>query len=183
MPNQTSIPEPNALRKAILSPEELVDHMEGRGITFTRMTKNDAAKYLRTNNNYFRLAAYRKNYDKHRGGKLDAKYVGLDFAMLVELSKLDMYLRDEFLLLTLDVEHFAKVKLLGRIESEDEDGYALVQDFIHQYDYIKPDGSPSNRLNEEIQRGADGAYVSGLIDHYPLGRMPVWVLFELISFG
>lgn len=157
--------------------------MESRGITFTHMTKRDAAKYLRINNNYFRLAAYRKNYDKHQGGKLDGKYVGLDFAMLVELSKLDMYLRDVLLLLTLDIEHFAKVKLLGRVENEGEDGYALVQDFVHQYDHTNQDGSLSNQLADEIKRGADGAYVSDLIDHYPLDRMPVWVLLELISFG
>ena len=157
--------------------------MERRGITFTHMTKLDAAQYLRSNNNYFRLGAYRKNYDKRQGGELDGKYVGLDFAMLVELSKLDMYLRDELLLLTLDIEHFAKVKLLGRIEDEGEDGYSLVQDFRRQYDVTSPSGSLSNKLADEIQRGADGAYVSDLIDHYPLDHMPVWVLLELISFG
>ena len=183
MLSQTSSQDSSVPRKAILTPEELVNHMEDRGITFTLMTKSDAAKYLRANNNYFRLAAYRKNYDRRQGGKLDGKYVGLDFAMLVELSKLDMYLRDELLLLTLDIEHFAKVKLLSRIENQGEDGYSLVQDFVHQYDHTRQDGSLSNQLADEIQRGADGAYVSDLIDHYPLKRMPVWVLLELISFG
>ena len=39
--------------------------------------------------------------------------------MLVDLSIVDMLLRYEMLPLTLDVEHFAKVKLLKRIEMED----------------------------------------------------------------
>lgn len=38
--------------------------------------------------------------------------------MLVDLSIVDMLLRYEMLPLTLDVEHFAKVKLLKRIETE-----------------------------------------------------------------
>ena len=39
--------------------------------------------------------------------------------------------------LTLDVEHFAKVKLLKRIETEREDGYAVVSEFISSYDGMK----------------------------------------------
>ena len=53
--------------------------------------------------------------------------------MLVDLSIVDMLLRYEMLLLTLDVEHFAKVKLLKNIEMEGEDGYAVVSDFISFY--------------------------------------------------
>lgn len=86
--------------------------------------------------------------------------------MLVDLSIVDMLLRYEMLPLTLDVEHFAQVKLLKRIEMEGEDGYAVVSDFISTYDGTKPDGTPCNSLKDEILRGKNGPYTGGLIAGY-----------------
>lgn len=77
-----------------------------------------------------------------------------------------MLLRYEMLLLTLDVEHFAKVKLLKSIEMEGEDGYAVVSDFISSYNGTKPDGTPCNSLKDEILRGKNSPYTGGLIARY-----------------
>lgn len=82
------------------------------------MSEDDARVYLEKNSNYFRLRAYRLGFPKVEEGNRKGEYANLDFMMLVDLSIVDMLLRYEMLPLTLDVEHFAKVKLLKRIETE-----------------------------------------------------------------
>ncbi len=77
-----------------------------------------------------RIYAYRKNFDKHVGGGLDGKYVGLDFGQLRLLSNTDRMLRDLLLVMTLDVEHFAKVRLLALAEDHGEDGYGVLRDYL-----------------------------------------------------
>ena len=43
-------------------------------------------------------------------------YISLDFAYLKELSTLDMYLREIILKMTIDIEHFLKVKMLNDLQ-------------------------------------------------------------------
>lgn len=50
--------------KPIKSAAELVAHMQKKGITFDIVSPEDAALYMENNNNYFRVASYRKNYNK-----------------------------------------------------------------------------------------------------------------------
>ena len=94
-----------------------------------------------------------------------------------------MLLRYEMLPLTLDVEHFAKVKLLKRIEMEGKDGYAVVSEFISFYDCRKPDGAPCNSLKDEILRGKNSPYTGGLITRYANFDFPAWAFIEVVSFG
>ncbi|MEE1101868.1 MAG: Abi family protein [Agathobacter sp.] len=59
-------------------------------------------------------------------------YYNLDFAYIVELSKLDMYLRKIILELCLDVEHYLKVRLMNDLTNNNsEDGYNIVELFLH----------------------------------------------------
>lgn len=84
----------NFIDKPMRSPSELIAMLrDDKGITFNYMSEADAESYLSDRNNYLRTASYRKNYDKHTTGENAGKYIQLDFAYLVELSKLDMYLR------------------------------------------------------------------------------------------
>ena len=94
------------------------------------MSEDDARAYLEKKSNYFRLRAYRLGFPKVEEGARKWEYANLDFKMLVDLSIVDRLLRYEMLPLTLDVEHFATVKLLKRIEMEGEDGYAVVPEYI-----------------------------------------------------
>ncbi|MEF9877785.1 MAG: Abi family protein, partial [Gordonibacter sp.] len=80
---------------------------------FIRCSETDAFEYLATKNFYFKVTAYRKLFEKHADGELDGKYIDLDFAQLVELASLDQRLREALLPMTLDVEHFAKVKIMS----------------------------------------------------------------------
>lgn len=107
-----------ANRKPWLTASEQIDHLKSRGVHFSLMSEDDARAYLEKNSNYFRLRAYRLGFPKVEEGTRKGEYANLDFKMLVDLSIVDMLLRYEMLPLTLDVEHFAKVKLLKRIETE-----------------------------------------------------------------
>lgn len=110
------------VRKSWLTPSQQVAHLKSEGVGFRICSESDAEEYLKRNNNYFRLKSYRTNFSRVEGGLNDGKYIGLDFGMLTDLSIIDMRLRNEMLPLTLDVEHFAKVRLLGRMEEPQEDG-------------------------------------------------------------
>ena len=69
--------ERNHLMKPMLTEEQLVTHLKDKGVTFQLYTESDAVDYLRNNNNYYKLASYRKNYDKYQGGESAGKYIGL----------------------------------------------------------------------------------------------------------
>lgn len=61
-----------------------------KGVVFNIMNEDVAKKFLRYNNYYFKLKSYASNYPVN---PKTGKYVNLEFAYLVELSKIDMYFR------------------------------------------------------------------------------------------
>ena len=91
--------------KDLLTAEGLVTHMENKGITFNRISKEDAQSFLENNNYYMKLASYRANYKKYPTGPKADQYIGLDFSCLQELSKLDMRIRYLAFQMALDIEH------------------------------------------------------------------------------
>ena len=72
--------------KPMLTPSELIKHLESKGVKFELINKEDAQKYLEENNNYFKLVSYRKNFPKYENGENIGKYIDLDFKMLMDLS-------------------------------------------------------------------------------------------------
>lgn len=161
--------------KILLTAEELVDHMEKKGITFNRISKEDAQNFLKHNNYYMKLASYRANYKKYQNGSKVDQYIGLDFSCLQELSKLDMRIRYLAFQMALDIEHFLKVQLLNNIENNpDEDGYKIIQKFLAK--------DQSFGILRKIRAHKASAYCKDLIEkYYPY--FPAWVFVELISFG
>ena len=137
----------NRNNKPMLSVSQQIDHLEKKGVMFNLYAVEDAKNYLRYNNNYFKLTSYRKNYDKYQGGDKDGKYVNLDFAYLKDLSIIDMKLRYLLLQLALDIEHYAKLKILRLIEENDEDGYSICEEFFEQLS----DGQ-KEKLKHEVER-------------------------------
>lgn len=173
-----------------LSPEELVEKMKSKNIRFELMSEADAIEYLRVNNNYFRTASYRKNYDKHFCGKNKGKYIDLDFACLTELSTIDMHLRFIILKMCLDLEHSLKVNFLSDITlNNNEDGYSIVKTFLDNNKYILTD----------IYYKRNSVYVGDLISKFFTFKVdrdaeedffnnveincPIWAFMEIISFG
>jgi len=165
--------------KPIKSAQELVSHMQQKGITFHIVSPDNAADYMRNNNNYFRVASYRKNYNK----QLDAnqnpidKYVNLDFGYLQDLAIIDMELRYTFLQLSLDIEHFTKLELLREIENHNEDGYQIVIDYINSLD-----AEHKKHLQRELEQNRNSIYTGDIYKKY-ISNLPVWVFLELIPLG
>lgn len=170
-------------RKPWLTPRDQIEHLKSKGVRFNLMSEQEAECYLENNSNYFRLRAYRTGFSKVEEGSRKGEYSNLDFKMLVDLSIIDMLLRYQMLPLTLDIEHFAKVKLLGVIEAHEEDGYGIVSDFIQSCDYARADGSVGNRVKEEISKGRTSPYLASLVGRYPLFDYPAWSFIEVITFG
>lgn len=137
-------------QKPWLTPWEQVSHLKSKGVRFRYMSEAEAVEYLTKNNNYFRLRSYRTGFPKVSDGKRKGEYVNLDFKMLVDLSIIDMLLRNEMISLTLDIEHFCKVDLLGRIEQHVEDGYEIVQDYLSEQDTFDSKGNVTNWVKKEI---------------------------------
>lgn len=78
--------------KPWLSPDEQVQQLKDKGVMFRLKDEPFAASYLMNNDTYFRIRSYRTNFAKHASGPNEGKYIRLDFAMLVDLATIDMYL-------------------------------------------------------------------------------------------
>ena len=176
------MPDGMRARKPMLTAKQQVEHLKSRGVRFELCSEGDAVEYLSDANNYLRAAAYRKLYFRQVDGDNPGDYVNLDFEDLVELSSIDRRLREALRFATIDVEHFAKMRLLRMCEEHGEDGYAIVSDYL---------ASISSRQRTRIEgafkaRGGEGRthdeYSGDLIAHYA-GEYPVWVFLEVTEFG
>lgn len=167
----------------LLTADQQIEHMRANGVKFEIMNESDAKSYLRTNNNYFRLRSYRHGFERVSDGPNRGKYVNLDFAMLTDLATIDMHLRYQMLPITLEVEHFSKVLLLDAIEDHGEDGKLIVDDFLSTCNRKDDEGKIQNPILCEIDKGRNGPYTNGIIEHYSESGYPVWAFLEVISFG
>ncbi len=172
--------------KPQLTPEEQVEHLRKKGVKFNYLSESEAVEYLSKNNNYFKLRAYRKSFEKYVGGDKDGTYIDLDFAMLKDLAIIDMRLRYAVLLMALDIEHFEKVRLLKYISESTNDGYDIVSRYLCDLKKIDDDSSNANApfasLMKEIRRNKDSDYCGGIIEKYDV-HYPVWAFVEIIPFG
>lgn len=173
----------------MLSVDDLILHMQNKGIVFEEMSVDSAKQYLHNNNNYFKLTSYRKNYPKYVTGPNLGKYECLDFAFLVELARIDVKLRHVILSMCLDIEHFLKVELIRAIEQDpNEDGYSIVLEYIFDsnntsFSERAKNVSPrANSILHKIKSNNKNPYCGGLITKYN-AEMPVWAFIEIISFG
>lgn len=173
----------NSALRPWLSPVQQVECLKEKGVKFELMSEDEAKDYLAQNNNYFRLGSYRRGFARVAEGKRKGEYIKLDFKMLVDLAVIDMLLRFEMLPITLDIEHYSKIKLLNKIESQDEDGYSLVSDYIDSYERTNSNGEPYNRVLDEIDKGNSSPYIAGILAKYKNREYPVWAFLELITFG
>lgn len=159
--------------KPKLNIDEQIEDLKNKNIKFNICNEKQAKEFLSHNNYYFKLKAYLRVYEKYNSSKMKGKYVDVDFAYLIELSTLDMYLRKEILSITLDIEHYLKVRLLKDVSNNpDEDGYNIVQSFFK--------GNPE--VKEKTIQKTKNSYCSRLIDNNK-DHFSIWVLVEILSFG
>lgn len=163
--------------KRKLTVEEQLQDMIDKNIQFELYSQEDAKKFLKYNNYYFKLKSYARNYNINSQTK---KYYNLDFAYLVELSKLDMYIRKIVLELSLDVEHYLKVRLMNDLSNNDEeDGYNIIGLFLQYHSNAEAD----------IQGKADKySFCADLAEKHlneykEPKELALWNIVELLSFG
>ena len=173
--------------RPLLTVEQQIAHLKSKGVTFELCSEKEAADYLHTGNNLLRTSSYRKLFATKRQGPHSGEYAGLDFEHLRTLSSLDRQLRQCFLDISIDIEHFARVRVLDQCEAQGEDGYQIVRDYMAQLNH-----GGRNHLEGGLKaRGSNGLtrdeYSGGLIAKHLGGdehidRMPVWVLLETVEF-
>lgn len=157
-----------------LTVPEVIEYCKNdMGITFNLMDEQNAAEFLCKNNYFFRLKQYAEiATEKTKKGK----YVGIDFAHLVELSTIDMFFRKLMLKMTIDFEHNLKVKLVNECQSNPADnGFQVVKFFLNANPRIR--SAVSNATNNNIT-----FYNKQAFDKYE-GYHSVWSLVELLSFS
>lgn len=169
--------------KPALTVKQQIEHLKTRGVKFELCSEAEAAEYLSRSNNYLRTASYRKLFPVREGGEHAGEYVGLDFAKLVALSQIDRRLREAMLLATVDVEHFARVKVNRLCEEHGEDGYAVVSDFFSSLDRDARRRMLGNLKRRAEEGAAHDMYTGDLLAHYGVDGLPVWVLTEALEFG
>ena len=163
--------------KPKLSLDGQIEHLKEKGVLFNIMDEAEARDYLGRHNNYFKLTAYRKNYDKHPAGENKDKYINLEFAYLVDIAVIDMQLRYRIVHMALDLEHHTKLQLLRKMDEYNEDGYQVVQDYIDSLDEKQ-----RKIFDSEINRNKGNIYCGDIIAKYE-GAFPVWAFIEIVPFG
>lgn len=167
--------------KQLLTTPQLISHLKRKGITFKYISEDEAADFLDNHNYFFKLYAYRANYQKIKSGKNAGKYFSLDFAYLKELSIIDYHLRILILNMTLNLEHSIKVMLIKDIEDNPaEDGYNLANVWN-----TLPPNFPAWIKSElkNIESHARTSYCQNIIQKYHGHDYPIWAVCELVSFG
>lgn len=162
------------MRKEKLSIEEQIIYMRDEsGIEFNIVDEDKAKEFLKYNNYYFKIKSYAKNYDKYIKGKNTGKYINLEFAYLLEMSKIDMYFRRFILRMTLDIEHLLKTQLLRDFsENKEEDGYNIIKKLFSQYPFIE----------QNIILKEKNSACSDLVIKYK-EDFAIWNIVEVLSFG
>lgn len=163
--------------KPKLSLDGQIEHLKEKGVLFNIMNETEAKEYLAQHNNYFKLTAYRKNYDKHPAGENKDKYINLEFAYLVDMAVIDMQLRYRIVHMALDLEHHTKLQLLRKMDEYGEDGYQVVQDYIDSLDEKQ-----RKIFDSEINRNKGNIYCGDIIAKYD-GAFPIWAFIEIVPFG
>ena len=156
---------------------EQIEDLKEKNIQFEKCKEEDAIKFLQYNNYFFKLKSYAHNFVRYSKVTMQHKYINLDFAYIVELSTLDMYLRKWIVSACLDIEHVLKTRLIKDITNNaEEDGYNIVKKYIDAYGY---------GVLSSLYANVDKSASSELIKKFKQDEehIPVWSFIETISFG
>ena len=173
--------------KYMLSIAEMINNLKSKNIKFEKMDENEAQNYLKYNNNYYNLTAYKNDFSKYPSpaGQYEGKYIDLDFAYLKDLSIIDMRVRLLLFKMVIDIEHYLKLKILNTIENiPEEDGYRIVNMYL-EYDY----NNNEKRLHNSIFKKLGSENYLKIFSKYDIDKdkrlenIPIWEFMEIITFG
>ncbi len=161
------------MKKKLTIDEQITYMKYTKNISFKNKEEEKEAKFFLQNSTYFfKLKSYAKLFDKN---KKDGKYWKLDYTQLVELSKIDLYLRRILFKMCLTIEHQLKLNLLNDIsENSEEDGYDIVKCFFLKYPNV------FESVKSKVSQTKDDYSSAILKKSYP--NIPVWSLIETLSF-
>ena len=157
--------------KKLTVPEIISYCKETLGITFNLKSEEEAAVFLAKHNYFFRLKQYADFGEKTKSGK----FINVDFGQMVELSTVDMFLRKLILKMTLDFEHYLKVKIINDSqENPADDGYAVVENFLETHNRVR-------HLIENLNNSSN-FYNRQVFDKYK-EKTSVWSIVEMLGFS
>lgn len=166
---------------------EMVPYLKAKNIKFIECSEDNAERYLKENNNYYNITAYKNNFTKYPCGELAGKYIDLDFAYLKDLSIIDYRTRIVLFKMIIDIEHYLKIRILNSIETiDDEDGYNIVNLYM-EHDYN--DAKFPKRVHDSIIKKVSNDYYKRIFLKYDVDKdkklenIPVWEFLEIITFG
>lgn len=164
--------EPIQSKSQKLLVSEIIEYCKNElGITFNLMDEEKAKEFIEKNNFFFRLKQYCSICTEQTKS---GKYIGLDFGHLVELSTIDMFLRKLLFKMTIDLEHYLKVKLVNECQNNPaDDGYEVVEKFLESH----------NRIKESIIQFAQIPGYGGTSFRKYAEAPAVWNFVEMIGFA
>ena len=159
--------------KEKLDIKEQIQNLKSKGIAFNIVNEETAECVLSYSTYLFKIKSYARNFDASNG-----RYLGLDFAHLFELSKIDMYFRRALFNILIDVEHCLKTNLLKDFSTLDKiTAKMLTADFLKS--------KLGKKTKNFLERPIKDRSVSKLLieNNSPPEQMPFWVLVEIIQLG
>jgi hypothetical protein len=114
--------------KKLTVPEIITYCKEDLGIAFNIKSEEEASVFLSKHNYFFRLKQYAEFGEKTKSGK----YTNVDFGHMVELSTIDMFFRKLILKMTIDFEHYLKVKIINDSQ-ENPAMYKVILSRIYEF--------------------------------------------------
>ena len=177
----------NTLRP-MMKISEMVPYLKEKNIKFEKMTDTEAEDYLRYNNNYYNVTAYKYNFERYFiDGKFVDKFIDLDFAYLKDLSIIDYRTRLILFKMIIDIEHYLKIRILNLIEDiYKEDGYRIVNMYLEK-DFN--DEKFPKKVHNGILKKVGSEYYHKVFSKYDIDKdtklenIPVWEFLEIITLG
>ncbi|WEA54609.1 Abi family protein [Lactococcus lactis] len=155
--------------KTKVSIADLYDSMLKRGITFNYHSKSEAIKIIEHTNYYYKVASFRKNFEKR-----DRLYINCDFSSLIDLATIDMHVRNYLLQMSLSAEHFIKTEISRLITvNSNEDGYSIVAEYEQQY---------PRSFDRVVSKFENTRYQKEMLAKRQ-SDMPIWVLMEHMDYS
>lgn len=147
---------------------ELVPYLKEKNIKFEKCSECEAEKYLRENNNYYNVTAYKNNFAKYQYGEFTGKYIDLDFAYLKDIAIIDYRTRLILFKMIIDIEHYLKIRILNSIEEiKNEDGYNIVNLYLEK-DFN--DEKYPRRVHDSIRKKVSNDYYQKIFCKYDLNK-------------
>ena len=162
---------------------EMVPYLKEKNIKFDIVSEESAEKYLRDNNNYFNVTAYKHNFERYFiDGEFVDKFIDLDFAYLKDMAIIDHRVRLVLFKIIIDIEHYLKIRILNLIENiDEEDGYRIVNMYLEK-DFN--DEKFPRKLHSSIFKKVGSEYYNKIFSKYDIDKnkklenIPVWEFFR-----